>query len=611
MRLRHLLLLLLAALAFGACEKDTETLTTTTLGTVAGELAPITASVYGRLTDVNGEPIEGARVTAGTATTITDQEGLYRLDEARVGATFGYVTFEHPSYLHGSRTVYAQAGGTYRVDVELLSRTQTYPVSAADGGTVTLAGSEASVAFGPGAFAKTDGTPLTSGEVTVLAHYLDAADEATYRRMPGDLRALATGATSTTDFTLLTTFGMLAVELTDASGREVVLADGQTATLTMPQSAEALADAPATIPLWYFDEAAGIWREEGAATLEGDAYVGEVSHFTWWNCDIPTEYVTLCATFLFDSPAGDTTSTTPLQVAVASGSWGTAYGYTDADGRLCGIVPANDRITLTVYGYGDCAQAIYTQQVGPLTEDTDLGTTNITAQAASVVALSGSASCNGAPVTRGAVRLFQNGGQLDVAPIDPSGAFSLTTVSCDSSELTVVVVDYNALAESDPIVFPFGNDLQTGDVEACQQALTSYFQLTVNGNTFVGDSVTFSQVGDFYIFDGDGVDMNEGFHFSGALNTLPVPLTLGSFTVDTRRANNNRNSLGVSGTPFNSSAWIFIRNSTVPVEVTAVPNGTNEYVEVTLGPVQETVLDSATNLTTTYDIEIQFSTRPF
>lgn len=105
--------------------------------------------------------------------------------------------------------------------------------------------------------------------------------------MPGDLRGISTDGSLKT----LTTYGMAAVELTGALGELLQIAPGQKASLTMPIPVAILSNAPATIPLWSFDEAKGLWKEEGQAIKTGSNYVGDVSHFSFWNCDVPNNYV--------------------------------------------------------------------------------------------------------------------------------------------------------------------------------------------------------------------------------------------------------------------------------------------------------------------------------
>ena len=46
--------------------------------------------------------------------------------------------------------------------------------------------------------------------------------------------------------------------------------------------------------VWGFLERMGV--EEGFATKTGSNYVGEVSHFSWWNCDVPINLVDFCLT---------------------------------------------------------------------------------------------------------------------------------------------------------------------------------------------------------------------------------------------------------------------------------------------------------------------------
>ena len=57
----------------------------------------------------------------------------------------------------------------------------------------------------------------------------------------------------------------------------------------MPIADNMLADAPNEIPLWHYDDLTGIWVEEGIATKSGNEYIGYVSHFSYWNWDVPTQ----------------------------------------------------------------------------------------------------------------------------------------------------------------------------------------------------------------------------------------------------------------------------------------------------------------------------------
>ena len=66
------------------------------------------------------------------------------------------------------------------------------------------------------------------------------------------------------------------------------------------------------MPLWYFDEDGGYWIEDGVATLQGNTYVGEVTHFTFWNYDFPYPSATLCITLQDES--GNPLAYTPLDL---------------------------------------------------------------------------------------------------------------------------------------------------------------------------------------------------------------------------------------------------------------------------------------------------------
>ena len=491
--MKHLLpLLALLTLGLAACEKDRLETETTTTGTIAGSLEPVTISAFGQLTDETGATVAGAVVRVGDETTTTGPDGLWRIDEARVSATFGYLTFSSTAHLEGSRTVYAREGSTYEVDAQLLSRERSYAVDAATGGTVAVGDAGASVTFGAGAFAKTDGTPLGAGEVTVVAHYLDPNTEATYAQMPGDLRGLPTGADALAqNLTLLTSYGMLAVELTGPSGEEVQLADDQTATLTMPLAGAAAATAPATIPLWYFDEEAGVWREEGTATREGDAYVGEVSHFTFWNCDVPQDFIQLCGSVGFAGQTPDGARTTPLRVRITSERFGTRTTHVGAQGDFCGAVPKGEALTLEILG--DCDEAVYAASIGPFDADAVLDPISISSSAARLVRVSGRVVCNGAALSAASVQVRQADGRVVNQRVGSDGTFVAELIACGEADIVVAAFDYSNLSQSEEVAYPIADEIEAGTLDACGQALEIFVRFTVDGEVvFSHESLVYS-----------------------------------------------------------------------------------------------------------------------
>ncbi|MEZ4725963.1 MAG: hypothetical protein R3E79_02390 [Caldilineaceae bacterium] len=83
-------------------------------------------------------------------------------------------------------------------------------------------------------------------------------------------------------------YGAGMVELT-GGGQRYNLKPGATAELIIPVDPTQLAAGgalPPSIPLLYYDEQAGVWREEGKLALVGSTYVATVQHFSAINADL-------------------------------------------------------------------------------------------------------------------------------------------------------------------------------------------------------------------------------------------------------------------------------------------------------------------------------------
>ena len=102
--------------------------------------------------------------------------------------------------------------------------------------------------------------------------------------IPGDFTGLQKDGSAAR----LSTFGAVDVAITDAAGNAYNLAAGKTALVKLPIDPAMLAIAPATIPVWHFDQVAGVWNEDGEATRVGNVYETKVTHFSAINMDLAT-----------------------------------------------------------------------------------------------------------------------------------------------------------------------------------------------------------------------------------------------------------------------------------------------------------------------------------
>jgi uncharacterized protein (TIGR02145 family) len=84
---------------------------------------------------------------------------------------------------------------------------------------------------------------------------------------------------------------------------------------------------------------------EGIAQKQGNTYVGQASHFSWWNLDVPNTFNNMTLTIV--SSKGDLVS--GAKVELVSPTMGTLTRYTNADGVISGRVPKNQDLELRIY----------------------------------------------------------------------------------------------------------------------------------------------------------------------------------------------------------------------------------------------------------------------
>ncbi|WP_420574586.1 Calx-beta domain-containing protein [Kordia sp.] len=426
----------------------------------------VSARFLGRVINEQNEPVEGATIRIGNTVATTDIFGIFSVSDATAFEKFAYITAEKSGYIEGSRALIPSTTDVNRVEIMLLKEDVIATVNSGENSTVNLPNGT-SVTF-EGNFITSSGA-AHNGEVQVIVKHLSPDDENMEAMMPGMLFAQDASGDAVT----LETYGMLAVELQSMSGQELQLAEGSSSQISLPVASNTI-NPPATVPLWHFDQEQGYWIEEGEATLQGDRYVGNVSHFSFWNIDIPYDTVTLCITLVDESGAPLPYTWLQLQTELLNAA-GT-YGYTNSSGQECGLVPSGVELNVTVPG-SSCANEPFTTTIGPYTSDTNI-TITVSSNQNSTTLSGVFMTCDGNDVTDGYIQLFINGNS-EIIPVT-DGTINYTINYCGTIAYSVKGID------------------------VANNEVTEVFEGTLSGETTL-DLGTLSSCTGLVDSDGDGI----------------------------------------------------------------------------------------------------------
>ena len=320
---------------------------------------------------MSNSPVSNATVTGGTATATTDANGKFTLTKVQFTANTVVVNVTKDGFFQGSKNFGSTTNTVNNAMIQLIPKPASATIAASSGGNVSISGGGSAV-FNGGFVNASNGNVYT-GNVSVSAIYLNPSDQNFNTAAPGNLKSA--GAFNQPGD--LQSFGVVAVELNDASGNKLQLAQGKTATITLPIPSALLNKAPASIPLWYFDNTMGLWKQEGIAAKQGSNYVGIVNHFSFWSVGDIAGSITLTVSFT------DSTNGTPfanklvtiIRLDSTGGGAGATNSRTDNTGTVSGPVPVNEVMVMRVFD--DCGAIVYSKNIGPFSKDTALGNIKI------------------------------------------------------------------------------------------------------------------------------------------------------------------------------------------------------------------------------------------
>lgn len=466
-------------LIFSACQKEfivnNEEIITNNNPFPIPAASPVTGSVAGSVVDENNEPVANAEVTIGNATYHTNDRGFFSTQQLMLDKYITTVKVNKQGYFKAYRSFSANATKNY-VSIKLIPKTLSASFSSTTAGAVNLSNGT-QVSFQANSIViKSSGAPY-SGTVNVYCKYIDPTANDIVATVPGSF----IGKDGNNMYCLKST-GMLATELESSTGEALQLAAGRPASVKMGIPSSLQGNAPSSIATWSLNEQ-GVWIKEGIALRNGNVYDMQVSHFSFWNCDVPIDAVYLSMNIKDHNSNSLTNTVVSLQV---ESTYNMATGITDSLGNVSGMVPANEVLTMRVTSSPySCSTPLVTQNIGPFTANTNLNL-NVTVPPQQMLSITGSAvNCSGANVTNGTAIVYANNKAYYISIAN--GNFAIDIAHCDPiAQIEIIAVDHITQQESIISTLPVnGTAVNTGTLQACGAvSLEEFIHYTLDGVDF-------------------------------------------------------------------------------------------------------------------------------
>jgi hypothetical protein len=299
--------------------------------TFAAPTAP--GTVKGIVQDGAGVALAGATVTALGQTVTTAADGAYSF-ATTASLTEVLVLVKKSGYTTVAKAIPNSSGVTTQSNIQVFADQVTTTFNSTVAASIAVKAAKVQIPANGLTYA--DGSAF-SGTARIAASYYSPDTVEGVKAFAGPYLGDDAGVQSP-----IISMGFVEVKLTDTSGKALQLKAGSLATLTIPASSNA-ANA-ADIPLWFYDEAAGIWKREGSATRQADGtYQGTVKHFTIWNADFKGVTATIKGCFV-DSAGNPLSNVGPIGLRTTG--WNNVFKFGINAGDAAGSftlarIPAN------------------------------------------------------------------------------------------------------------------------------------------------------------------------------------------------------------------------------------------------------------------------------
>jgi len=461
------------SLFFTSCRKDIDEIIDTPILN-EGE---ILGSITGQVIDERNLPVENATVFLKDDMQTTDENGFFLFKDKALNSLGTVVKAQSSKHIEVSKIVNPKSNAKTIVNIKLLDKKLSGTIDATSGGIVQVSDGdlEGQIDFPENAFVLKGSNTSYTGSVQVFARIINPANEDDILTIPGDLR----GMDISNEVVQLASYSMMSVSIETGDRMELELADNKEALISFPVDPTLQSSVPATIPLWHYNIETGHWEEEGNAELINNQYQGKVSHFSFWNCDVPFPLVQISGRVVDENNNPFVGITVGIRV-VDGGL--TAIGYTNASGEFSGGVPKNQNLLITFSKDYQCIEFTNALSIGPFTENIVLEDI-IKDLSSNDHIISGRLLDCEEEISQNGYLLMSSEDKIVIIHSNKNDGF-FTIPACFTT-FSLTAIDYVNGFKSEPIYFelPIEEDTDIGNVFLCEEFET-YIKIKYKENEF-------------------------------------------------------------------------------------------------------------------------------
>lgn len=485
--------LLLFVLIISACKKND--LVPRSESPVKENTSLVNISLAGRITDLQQEPIQGAILRAGNSTTQSDINGRFSFSAIMVNPGATLVEVYKPGFYRSYKTMAVQPGSDQYLEIGIKPIMQVHQFTGSSGATLQLPDG-GGFQFPANALADKITGRVYPGSVTVSAYALHTGQAEFFSGFPGNR-----GFDLDKKDVFLEPYSMISTDLESDAAQSLEPAAGQQVKLIFPIADKDLGSAPSAISMWHYDNAMGIWIEEGKAIKNGGNYEGQVKHFSLWACALARPLASVQANITNPQGTGLPYMKVQLFDPVIKAPVST---MAQADGNGYIVMPAIAGHELELRVLNDCGESLHSRKVSFQNSTNWLGKITVESAGTGQATIQGKVeNCKNSGVYSGEVTLHLEG-RIYRAPIQ-SGRFVLQVPRCSAANAvgSLVATDAAGNQESAVIRVEVGTgNTDIGIISTCNPGNSQYVSYTINGTNYLLQAPTDSIVQAFSAITG-------------------------------------------------------------------------------------------------------------